>query len=496
MEHINEQINEQIKILAEILNFEFDQNILSYKWNNRVAKFSLKIGEDNNIILQGENYDSQHLMRLIYKTYKIINIEALFDVLVMIQTQIVTLYNFCTICMTQIDFNGEKIRSCDKCIDDFCAMITDDTVTSFINYDKISAYFIIKTLIAAIKSIRVDKVYKPRLKKYIGANESQSLKNLSQLIVNRNFDEKMTMMIKNGIYNEKMIYDEIGQELYSILKFAIITNRMNIISEKINSDIYDSDDKEVTMDRLLNFQLIHRNIKPEFENVDNLYYVYHGSALENWYSIMRNGLKNYSNTDMMLNGAAYGSGIYFADSVSVSFGYSNRGEAIDGSIVVSVVQLLDKDKYCKNSFYVVPDESKILLRNMIVLKHKDIAKVDKFYKERILDIKKSYEPFLKIYVKRLMTEYNKISKKYNVDVDKNHHNIWTTIINGNTFEFVFGQRYPSQPPNIRIINKTNNIYDPITNNEGYILIREFDENHWTIKQNAGKIIDALHKYKS
>ena len=51
-------------------------------------------------------------------------------------------------------------------------------------------------------------------------------------------------------------------------------------------------------------------------------YAFHGSRLENWHSIMRNGLLNASGTKFQLNGAAYGSGIYLSPHASVSFGYS------------------------------------------------------------------------------------------------------------------------------------------------------------------------------
>jgi hypothetical protein len=39
-------------------------------------------------------------------------------------------------------------------------------------------------------------------------------------------------------------------------------------------------------------------------------FCWHGSAMENWYSILRNGLRNLSNTSLMTAGAAYGQGIY------------------------------------------------------------------------------------------------------------------------------------------------------------------------------------------
>lgn len=38
------------------------------------------------------------------------------------------------------------------------------------------------------------------------------------------------------------------------------------------------------------------------------FYAFHGSAIGNWHSIFRGGLRNYSNTDKMSCGAAYGPG--------------------------------------------------------------------------------------------------------------------------------------------------------------------------------------------
>ena len=51
-------------------------------------------------------------------------------------------------------------------------------------------------------------------------------------------------------------------------------------------------------------------------------FAWHGSSWGNWHSIVRNGLKNFSNTKYMTAGAAYGKGIYFADDLATSMGYS------------------------------------------------------------------------------------------------------------------------------------------------------------------------------
>ncbi|KAM9816222.1 protein mono-ADP-ribosyltransferase PARP6-like isoform 2-T2 [Syngnathus typhle] len=51
-----------------------------------------------------------------------------------------------------------------------------------------------------------------------------------------------------------------------------------------------------------------------------------GSHIENWHSILRNGLVNASNTKLQMHGAAYGKGIYLSPISSISFGYSDMGK--------------------------------------------------------------------------------------------------------------------------------------------------------------------------
>ncbi|XP_055778085.1 protein mono-ADP-ribosyltransferase PARP6-like isoform X2 [Salvelinus fontinalis] len=55
-------------------------------------------------------------------------------------------------------------------------------------------------------------------------------------------------------------------------------------------------------------------------------FAFHGSHIENWHSILRNGLVNASCTKLQLHGAAYGKGIYLSPVSSVSYGYSGMGK--------------------------------------------------------------------------------------------------------------------------------------------------------------------------
>uniref|UniRef100_A0A8K9XEC3 Poly [ADP-ribose] polymerase n=1 Tax=Oncorhynchus mykiss TaxID=8022 RepID=A0A8K9XEC3_ONCMY len=66
-----------------------------------------------------------------------------------------------------------------------------------------------------------------------------------------------------------------------------------------------------------------------FRAAKNLFgstFAFHGSHIENWHSILRNGLVVASNTRLQLHGAIYGSGIYISPMSSISFGYSGMNK--------------------------------------------------------------------------------------------------------------------------------------------------------------------------
>jgi len=48
-----------------------------------------------------------------------------------------------------------------------------------------------------------------------------------------------------------------------------------------------------------------------------------GSHIENWHSIVRCGLLNASGTQLQVNGAAFGSGVYLSPAAELSFSYSD-----------------------------------------------------------------------------------------------------------------------------------------------------------------------------
>lgn len=120
-------------------------------------------------------------------------------------------------------------------------------------------------------------------------------------------------------------------------------------------------------------------------------FLFHGSPRENWHSIIRNGLKNCSNTRLMTAGAAYGKGIYFADKSSFSHGYGSR----EGISYVGVYEIIGtKEEYVRNSpIHVVDYDDRTILRFLIIFDKKvqdeDFDILDNIFNIRIYETVKA-----------------------------------------------------------------------------------------------------------
>jgi hypothetical protein len=147
-------------------------------------------------------------------------------------------------------------------------------------------------------------------------------------------------------------------------------------------------EKEHQVDGLGNLQFLLRSSRPEREAVfqankrcqgGNSFFAWHGSAAGNWHCIVREGLKNYSGTNLMSTGQVYGPGIYFALNISGSLCYTGspqpgwrNGDHIPpfGCTVVALCEIVDDPHvvtYHPNMIVTVQDESCVATRFLFVL---------------------------------------------------------------------------------------------------------------------------------
>ncbi|KAM3849200.1 protein mono-ADP-ribosyltransferase PARP6-like [Diretmus argenteus] len=127
-----------------------------------------------------------------------------------------------------------------------------------------------------------------------------------------------------GPYSEiKKQMDRIDPLAHPLLQWIIASNRSHIVKLPLSRQLK-------FMHTPHQFLLISSPPAKEarFQAARKLYgstFAFHGSHIENWHSILRNGLVTASYTKLQLHGAAYGKGIYLSPISSVSFGYSEMG---------------------------------------------------------------------------------------------------------------------------------------------------------------------------
>lgn len=107
---------------------------------------------------------------------------------------------------------------------------------------------------------------------------------------------------------------------YKLLAYIFATNRTTIKELKGIDRIQ----MEANSDFFRQFILTSSDPKKERTFAINKekygsFFCWHGSMLENWFSILRNGLRNLSNSHMMTAGAAYGAGIYASANVKTLY---------------------------------------------------------------------------------------------------------------------------------------------------------------------------------
>ncbi|XP_068458536.1 protein mono-ADP-ribosyltransferase PARP6-like [Clinocottus analis] len=131
--------------------------------------------------------------------------------------------------------------------------------------------------------------------------------------------------MSQGPYSEiKNQMDKIDPLAHPLLQWILASNRSHIVKLPLNGQL-------TFMHTPHQFLLVSSPPSKEarFQTAKKLYgstFAFHGSHIENWHSILRNGLINASCTRLQLHGAAYGKGIYLSPISSISFGYSEMGK--------------------------------------------------------------------------------------------------------------------------------------------------------------------------
>lgn len=186
------------------------------------------------------------------------------------------------------------------------------------------------------------------------------------------------------------------------------------------------------------------------------YWLYHGSALHSWFFIIKNGLKVLSKTALQANGAAHGPGIYMSNSFQVSAGYCGY-TTTSKQRVIGVFQLNTNPSNFKktDSIFVVPNESHLLLRFLIVINSSlnDLSFVNELVENIIEKIGFSQSKVLDVIAnKRLgieLTQLKSNNKVLSINVLEQDKEWKVLLASGSELQILFS-KYPINPPLIKL----------------------------------------------
>lgn len=376
-----------------------------------------------------------------------------------------------------------------------CTYNGQNCVVACYNQNPKLTEFIIDSSVYCWKSRRYLDVFRPLLPSW--ETMGMTLEEIKKTeTINTDFDFIMSC-IHNSISDLSLI-EKIGESTYGFIKHAICSNKcinmepceLIVMQNHENADVDESVTKMSKMKlRKVNCQIYQFKISYDRETEkrfsENVMQLYHGTSFECVRPIMCEGIRNCSYTKLMTTGAAYGNGIYLSNNLSLSLGYA-RGS---GRRVVFIYDVLDKPDWKKaDGIYVVPDETALILRYILVLNDSfnvtmeiidNLNKKLKYGIFKKLDIEKQRESqaiMSKVYSKRLMGEYKRAIKSdptvtgFSIElVDPDSLYVWRLKIHRVDndilqaqmakfnipfieIEITFPAEYPIIPPFVRIIH--------------------------------------------
>jgi hypothetical protein len=490
-------LNDIVKIMEPTNEFSIFENILLIKKRDQTIEMELL---NNQLVPLKNNLISNHVFRVMKaRGLDLIKKENSYEIFDMLDNY--ELNSFCTICGCNVkSLNNIICCGSENCTKEIMNHVIDDLLTTSYLTDKIVFNFLVTTVYTCMKHPQRDEIFKPfptffKSSKDLEEKVTFSYSNINELL-----------KIMEFVKTDYEMYDKIGKYDYSFLKFVFYTNTMslksdllfiedkNIFNQKKLDNIFDHDE-------VIAFKVDH---DPETENKfrnSSPQYLFHGSSISNWYSILMNGLKVYSGTRMQLHGAAHGRGIYLASTMTYSYSYGFDKYCTSGLGTYGVFQVLkEKKTYLKSgTIYVVPTEGELILRYLIVTKTsgkraKKLVNMDKYFLEqREHEIKSAELGCIAIRAKRISYDISKLEK-----LCKQHGFGLTTNISSE-LELILGKDktkinikysadYPYSPPFIRISETDKKIKSNNILTFGGILNKKLSYKTWQSNTEIYKVI--------
>ncbi|KAJ3427053.1 poly adp-ribose polymerase family member parp [Anaeramoeba flamelloides] len=170
----------------------------------------------------------------------------------------------------------------------------------------------------------------------------------------------------------RQILENANTNCYQFLRWLIVTNKLEIEKIHPNNQIQQFQTQEQW--KLVSPNKDREQLFTQKKNeVGRSLFCFHGSPAENWYCIMRIGLKNYSRTKFQLHGAARGAGIYLAQNPHTSRGYCKTKNNWPRSILkkktfhcIAMCEVIPDGSFNKGAVMVVKNENLVRIRCLFV----------------------------------------------------------------------------------------------------------------------------------
>jgi len=482
--------NNEFKKNNVIVETNFKENKIYFNINFDSQNYNVIFHHDKNQIIftsNNDDYETIHLINLINKK-KYESYDQIVDFLVDINQIIPNLKKYCISCQTSLEVPSNEYSNCgnDMCIYKMEEMPIGDYVleTYKKNPDKVN--FLLMTSFQAIKSPRRQDIFEPFPNHFLiekklskpergvittisgnkNAHDNKNWTLLDKTIGNHTHTD--ISKIINLSTNENELKKKLGNDLYILIRFLILSNKCNINQVDL-----------INCSNLKSLQVVHEFDKEEeFRKKSGgiTVFLYHGSRIENWYSIMRNGIKVCSNTKMMTAGAAHGVGIYTSDNFNTSLTYCGYNHSTE--MIMGVFEVIGNKSDYKpgNSIFVIPNEDKLILRYILCFPYSLSNTIGSRLNEKF-NIKIQQETIALTNrikdkgLKRLLKDLSDIQKstEFNIMVDQNNLQKWNvTLFDFDKdsdlvkdlmkydipfveIEILFDDNYPYHPPFVRIV---------------------------------------------
>ncbi|XP_060598202.1 protein mono-ADP-ribosyltransferase PARP6-like, partial [Ruditapes philippinarum] len=278
-----------------------------------------------------EDLNLMHLSKLDGKNAKVVPSIAdgfLIQVFRYVRQRIPTMNEYCVICDARHVFQNGAMLKPTVCGKELC-------VFAFLNLgvmaDAVEDIEVVDLLISLTRAAALSNCNHIIFDPFPTVIDPDNTRNLLFTPNNRDYDlvkkvlQEMPSMSDMACMTSslKQKLDQSNRSVYPVIQWIITSNRSHIV--------------KLSPERRLEFmhtphQFLLLSSPPakeaafqEAKKKHGSTFAFHGSSIENWHSIIRQGLMNASGTKLQVNGAAYGEGIYLSPHISTSMDYSRMG---------------------------------------------------------------------------------------------------------------------------------------------------------------------------